>query len=135
MSPWFHAAAGGAVFGLGSGLLVLGSGRVAGVGGIAAGLVGAERSERSWRAAVLAGMIGGAALAAMLLPEAIDRDYAPALTRLLPGALLVGAGTRIGNGCTSGHGVCGVGRFSLRSIIAVCMFCLAGGITEWAVGR
>jgi len=118
--PLLAALAGGLLIGAAAlGLLAL-SGRVAGVSGIVGGLLPPHRGDLDWRLAYLAGLLaGGLLLHAMgALPDAVPASRAT----LVVGGLLVGFGTRLGNGCTSGHGVCGLGRGSPRSLAAVLTF-------------
>lgn len=119
--------AGGLLIGAASlGLLAL-SGRVAGVSGIVGGLVPPHRGDLDWRLAYLVGLLGGGLLLHLWvgLPTAVPASR----TALIVGGLLVGFGTRLGNGCTSGHGVCGIGRGSPRSFAAVLTFMSAAFIT------
>lgn len=119
-TPW-SALAGGALLGLSASLLLLFSGKIAGISGIVAGLLTPQKGEYQWRLAFLLGMLSSAFI---LMPFAIslpELAYQP-LTYVVIAGLLVGFGTRIGNGCTSGHGIIGMGRFSKRSIAATCVF-------------
>ncbi|CAM3677727.1 YeeE/YedE family protein [Roseateles saccharophilus] len=122
------ALAGGVLIGLAAALLVLLGGRIAGISGILGGLLRRVPGERAWRLAFIVGLAAApwlyAALAAPLQPR-IDTGWA---TLLLAG-LLVGIGTRYGAGCTSGHGVCGLSRLSLRSAVATATFMAAGFAT------
>jgi uncharacterized protein len=113
---------GGALIGLAAAMLMLLTGRLAGVSGIVGGLLQARPADQGWRIAFVAGLIAApliAALAGAPLPR-------PAMTQNLAliavAGLLVGFGSRMGNGCTSGHGVCGFARFSVRSIAATVIF-------------
>ena len=115
------ALVGGVCIGAAAGLVFLLLGRVAGVTGIVAGAAPSLRHGSSWRAAFLAGLIGAGAIATMLSPHAIGRSDA-SWTLAAIGGLLVGFGARYGGGCTSGHGVCGVGRLSRRSIAGCATF-------------
>ena len=123
------ALLGGMLIGLAASLLLLVNGRVAGISGITGGLLEGPRRDAWWRVAFLAGLAAGAAIMARALPQA----FAPSLSRsavtLLGAGLLVGYGTRLSNGCTSGHGVCGVSRGSLRSIAATATFIATGAVT------
>lgn len=117
------ALIGGVLIGLGAVGLMAFSGRIAGIAGIAGGLFfGARGEDIGWRLAFVAGLIAGPgvvlALGGALPPIQID---AP-LTVVVLGGLLVGFGTRLGNGCTSGHGVCGLARLSPRSAVATLTF-------------
>jgi uncharacterized membrane protein YedE/YeeE len=116
------ALLGGACIGLGAVLLMLFLGRIAGIAGIVGGLFGFNREEAGWRAAFVLGLIAGPLIVALVqgaLPV-VTLDAAPPL--IVAGGLLVGFGTRLGNGCTSGHGVCGLARLSARSFVATLVF-------------
>ena len=121
LSAYLAPAAGGALVGASAVLLMLVLGRVAGVSGIVGGALFGLPTERSWRMA----FIGGALAAGLCLRVAAPQVYAaPAAgtVTLIIGGLLVGFGTRLGGGCTSGHGVCGLGRRSPRSLAATLTF-------------
>jgi uncharacterized protein len=116
------AAVGGALIGLSAALLMMLNGRVAGITGLFAGLIDLTGSERIWRATFIAGLIA-APLSAALLGLAVPLPQMPASLAVIAAAgLLVGFGTRLANGCTSGHGVCGIARLSPRSIAATAIF-------------
>jgi len=117
---------GGALIGLAAAVYLIATGRVAGVSGILAGALG-ERAARGERIAFLAGLIGAGAIAAVIAKPATATPYATPV--LIAAGLLVGFGTRIGGGCTSGHGVCGVSRLSKASLIATVTFMLTGAAT------
>ncbi|HTV17402.1 MAG TPA: YeeE/YedE family protein [Polyangiaceae bacterium] len=113
---------GGALIGLSASLLLLGSGRIAGVSGIAAGaLFSPGEGQRAWRLAFLVGLVAAGVPFVLLAPAAIEASPRP-LGWLAVAGLLVGVGTRLGSGCTSGHGVCGVSRLSPRSLMATALF-------------
>lgn len=128
MSSWFVAFLGGVMIGLSAAALLLFNGRIAGVSGMVNGL--ARRSsgaEWAWRAAFIAGLVGAGGLTMHLLHQA---TASPArLPVLLLAGVLVGFGTSLGGGCTSGHGVCGLGRFSVRSLVAVLTFMASAIVT------
>lgn len=119
-TPW-STLGGGILIGLASLLLLFALGRIAGVSGIAAGLLPPRRGDAAWRLAFVLGLPAGAALWMLWQGGGSVASHAPSWQLALAG-LLVGWGTRIGAGCTSGHGVCGLGRFSPRSLAAVCTF-------------
>lgn len=126
-TPW-RALAGGVLIGLAAAALLLLNGRIAGISGVLGGLLRSGRGERPWRAAFVLGLLAAPAL--YLLFAALPRaqiDASPG-TLVLAG-LLVGLGTRYGGGCTSGHGVCGLSRLSLRSLAATLAFMGAGVAT------
>ncbi|HEU5058267.1 MAG TPA: YeeE/YedE thiosulfate transporter family protein, partial [Kofleriaceae bacterium] len=120
--------AGGAIIGLGAAVLYLLSGRIAGVSGILGGALVPRAGETGWRLMFLAGLIGGGAIGALAAPEAYGLPRG-SLLLLLAAGVLVGFGTRLGNGCTSGHGVCGVARLSRRSMAATALFIAAGVVS------
>ena len=122
---------GGALIGLAATVYLLATGRVAGVSGILAGALG-DREHRGERLAFLAGLIGAGLIAAVVssafgAAPAIASPYPTPV--LIVGGLLVGFGTRVGGGCTSGHGVCGISRLSIASLIATGAFIAAGAVT------
>ena len=123
---------GGGLIGLSAALLWLWNGRVAGVSDIAGGVLQARSEERSWRLLFLLGLVMGGALMSYALPSAFDVAAAsPPVTTVLSG-LLVGVGTALANGCTSGHGVCGVSRLSPRSLAATASFIVTGMLVVYA---
>lgn len=119
------AAVGGALIGLSAVLLMLFNGRIAGVSGILGGLLGGSATDRFWRIAFIAGLIA-APLTAALVGYAVPRPQLPGnMITIAVAGLLVGFGTRLGSGCTSGHGICGISRLSPRSIAATGIFMIA----------
>ena len=129
LSP-FVAAGGGLLIGTAAALLLLFSGRVAGVSGMAAAATRIAPSSTPWTQAVafVLGLPLGAALIAQFVRRP-DIELTTSLPLIIAGGLLVGFGTRLGNGCTSGHGVCGMARLSPRSIAATATFMFAGFAT------
>ncbi|QJE72826.1 YeeE/YedE family protein [Aerophototrophica crusticola] len=123
--------AGGVLVGAAATWLLLATGRIAGISGILAGLLTPVSGDVSWRVAFLAGLVlAPLAHAAILAPPEVAVSASPVL--LVAAGLLVGFGTRLGSGCTSGHGVCGLGRRSARSLAAVATFMAAGLATVYA---
>jgi uncharacterized membrane protein YedE/YeeE len=124
----YSAAAGGALIGAAAALLWVALGRIAGISGILGGLAGAPAGEHGWRLAFLGGLVGAPLLyaAALGAPEVL---IAADPARLALAGLLVGFGTRLGAGCTSGHGVCGIARLSPRSIAATGVFMATAAAT------
>jgi uncharacterized membrane protein YedE/YeeE len=128
------AAIGGALIGLSAALLMLLNGRIAGVTGIFAGLIEPQTSDRLWRATFVAGLIA-APLAAGAIGFAVPLPQMPSnIVIIAVAGVLVGFGTRLSNGCTSGHGVCGIARLSPRSIVATVVF-MAAAIIVVALTR
>jgi uncharacterized protein len=119
------AAIGGALIGLSAVLLMVFTGRIAGVSGIFAGLINPQTTDRAWHAAFIAGLVA-APVSAAFVGYAVPTPQMPgSYITVVVGGLLVGFGTRLGNGCTSGHGICGIARLSPRSIAATGMFMVA----------
>lgn len=104
------------------------NGRILGVSGLAGGLIDGPQADRGFRAWFLGGLLAGALALVFLMPGAFGRSPA-SLPVLAVAGLLVGFGTRLGNGCTSGHGVCGNSRLSLRSLVATITFIGIGMVT------
>ena len=132
-TPW-SALTGGVLIGIAAALLLLVTGRIAGVSGIVGGLLRPAPGDIGWRIAFVVGMLLSPIvfIAASALPPL---QIAAGYPMLIAGGLLVGLGTRYGSGCTSGHGVCGVARASPRSIVATLAFMLAGFVTVYLVGH
>jgi uncharacterized membrane protein YedE/YeeE len=133
-STWFIALFGGALIGLASMLLLLGNGRIAGISGIAGGLLQRATADRTWRLAFIGGLAATGLVAALGAPTAIGPPVR-SIAAVVVAGWLVGFGTRLGSGCTSGHGVCGLSRWSGRSLIAVATFMATGAITAMIAGR
>jgi uncharacterized membrane protein YedE/YeeE len=129
---WIEPLVGGALIGLAATLMMALNGLVMGVSGIVGGLLDPREKAKSWRWAFLLGMLSMALLLLFWYPSAFAESPASS-SLLIVGGFLVGLGTRLGSGCTSGHGVCGMSRFSLRSLVATLSFMLAGFITVWLV--
>ena len=123
---------GGALIGLAAALLLLANGRVLGVSGIVSGLFQRE-SGKDWRLAVILGIFSGGFILQLLRPKAFQLELPQSLFVLAVAGILVGFGTRLGSGCTSGHGICGVSRLSKRSLIATITFMAAGAATVYVV--
>ena len=123
------AALGGALIGLAATVLMWGIGRISGISGIVRSVVSPGAEGRHWQSVFVAGLLVGAWLVYDLTPaHFIPRGGYPAAL-LVAGGLLVGYGTALGSGCTSGHGVCGLARFSLRSLAATLTFVAVGMVT------
>jgi uncharacterized membrane protein YedE/YeeE len=130
-TPW-SALIGGVIIGLAAAMLAVLNGRVAGISGIVGGLLRPSFPDFTWRAAFVAGLLIAPILYVMVatLPPIVIESGYPVI---VIAGLLVGVGTRYGAGCTSGHGVCGLSRFSLRSVVATGIFMLAGFATVYVV--
>jgi len=126
-TPW-SALTGGVLIGVAVAMFLLLNGRIAGISGVVGGLLRPARGDIAWRVAFVAGLIVAPLLYALAAPPPalhIDAKYGAVLLA----GLLVGVGTRLGSGCTSGHGVCGLSRLSLRSLVATLAFMGAGFAT------
>ena len=126
------ALAGGVLIGIAVSILLWVNGTIAGISGILGGLVSGARGEVGWRLVFLAGLVLGNLLYRAIageVPISIDTP----LPALAVAGLMVGFGTRIGAGCTSGHGICGIARFSTRSIVATAVFMTTGAATVFVI--
>ena len=122
MHPYFAALIGGSLIGLAGVMLLVTEGRIMGISGILGGIISHRTAaEFNWRLAFLAGLIVGAVPFA-LSGQFFDFEIGTPTGWLIVAGLLVGYGTRLGSGCTSGHGICGLGRLSKRSLVAVIVF-------------
>src|SRR5215210_293891 len=113
---------GGLLIGLAVALLLVLNGRIGGVSGIVGGLLTFEGRDLDWRAAFVAGLVIGALAYTLAVGSASLVQVGTSLPVVVVGGLLVGFGTRLGSGCTSGHGLCGLARFSRRSVVATSVF-------------
>lgn len=123
------ATIGGLLIGLASVALMLGNGRIAGISGILGGLFQGAGGDRRWRLAFIAGLLIAPWLYTAVSGAKPDIVFPTSTPLLILGGLCVGFGTQMGSGCTSGHGVCGISRFSLRSTVATVTFMLTGMLT------
>lgn len=119
---------GGILIGLSASLLLLSHGKIAGISGILGGLLSPGTEDRSYRFWFLGGLLGAGLLLAQVYPGAFPSTSSTPLGAVALAGLLVGYGTRLGNGCTSGHGVCGLSRFSARSLAATLTFMGTGAV-------
>lgn len=127
---WIWGLTGGLLIGLGAAVFLLGNGRIMGASGILGGLFErAPKDVKSERLVFIAGLIGMPLLQRPLIAPEVQTHLTANLAVVIAAGLLVGVGTRIANGCTSGHGVCGISRFSLRGIVATVIYILAGALT------
>ena len=130
-TPW-AALAGGVLIGLASVSFALGLGRIAGISGIVAGLLRPKKGDFGWRIAFVGGLLAAPLIYSLATPlPALRIDAGVPL--LVAAGLLVGIGTRYGSGCTSGHGVCGLSRLSVRSLVATAAFMATGFATVFVV--
>jgi uncharacterized protein len=124
------ALAGGGLIGLAAVVLMLGNGRIAGISGIFAGLLmSAINDEFKWRLVFIIGMLMGAAWTGLFYFDSTSIAFSGGPATIIPSGIIVGIGTVFGSGCTSGHGICGLSRFSLRSLAATCIFMAVAIIT------
>ena len=126
---------GGALIGLAAILLLLADGKIAGISGMVGGLLRSRARVNGWRYAFLAGLAAGGLGMRLAGWEVFTPLAGRSTGALLAAGLLVGFGTQVGAGCTSGHGVCGLGRFSGRSAAATLTFIAAGAVTVFVVRR
>jgi uncharacterized protein len=132
-TPW-QSMGGGALIGLATVLLMLTLGRIMGATGILSGLLmPSAPSDRTWRLAVLLGMVSGPVVILALTGQMPDVDVPVSLPMLLLGGFIVGVGVTFASGCTSGHGICGMARLSRRSIAATATFMISTGLTVFVV--
>ena len=120
---------GGVLIGLAAALLLLFNGRIAGISGIVDGVVHPSRGDVGWRAAFVGGLVAAGLVLPLLWPAALPDELPRSVVIMAVAGLVVGFGTRMGSGCTSGHGVCGLSRFSPRSLAAVLTFMGTGIVT------
>lgn len=128
--PWLSLI-GGALLGLSATMLLMINGKVAGISGIVNGVLSPKRNDLFWRLLFLSGMVLGGALSVIVIGVEIPSTESIPTFILIIAGLLVGFGTRLGNGCTSGHGICGVGRLSFRSIVATAIFMVVAALTVY----
>ncbi|WP_332878643.1 YeeE/YedE family protein [Massilia sp. S19_KUP03_FR1] len=130
-TPW-ASLAGGILIGLAAALFLLFNGRIAGISGILGGLLQRPAGDMAWRIAFLLGLVGAPPVYGIVAPLPTVQVDAGTATLVVAG-LLVGIGTRYGSGCTSGHGVCGLSRGSMRSLVATAAFMTAGFVTVFTL--
>lgn len=124
---------GGTLIGLAAIGLLLFNGRIAGISGMLDGILHPKPNDTAWRVLFIAGLLAGAWLVSWMIPPALAIRIDVSTPAIIVGGLLVGLGTRIGSGCTSGHGVCGVGRLAPRSIAASATFFSFAAITVYII--
>src|SRR5712691_3755074 len=126
---------GGMLIGLSASMLLLCDGKIAGVSGIVADMLSPAKHDTLWRIVTVAGLLTGGFLLGLFSPQTFAINLARSWSALVLAGLLVGFGTRLGNGCTSGHGVCGVSRLSTRSIVATATFIFTGAVVVFVVNH
>lgn len=135
---WIMALGGGILIGISVSLMLMFNGRVTGISGIAYGLVRPHKGDLSWRFSFIFGLIFGGVILWSISPQDFGQPLLPDFTTVIVAGLLVGFGTVLGSGCTSGHGVCGISRLSPRGLVATALFITSGIVTvailrEWGM--
>jgi hypothetical protein len=130
-TPW-TALLGGAIIGLAALMLYAGNGRLAGISAIFAGVFYAPTPRNRWRWMFIAGLVAGGLAMALIEPTYFPREAPRPVALLALAGVLVGFGTRLGGGCTSGHGICGNARLSRRSMVATVTFIATGALAVLA---
>ncbi len=125
------ALVGGVLIGISASILLLFNGRTAGISGIVGGLVSLPKGDMLWRGLFLGALVVGALLYRLADPASAVIKITGSVPLLVIGGLIVGFGTRLGSGCTSGHGVCGIARLSRRSVVATLCFMLSAMVTVY----
>ena len=128
-----EALIGGSLIGVAAVALMFFHGRIAGISGIVGGLFSATGSEAAWRVAFVIGLIAAPFLVGLVQGGMPQADVTATTPLMIAGGLLVGLGSRFGAGCTSGHGVCGIARFSTRSIVSTLTFMATGALTVFII--
>ncbi|NVJ57691.1 MAG: YeeE/YedE family protein [Vibrionaceae bacterium] len=126
--PW-ESLAGGILLGISATIMLLLNGKVAGISGIMTGLLTPKSKDFAWRLLFALGMVSGGVIGVLVFASEVPTVYSSSTLILALAGLLVGIGTRLGNGCTSGHGICGIGRLSKRSMVATCVFMFVAAVT------
>ena len=126
--PW-QEIIGGLILGLAAVLLLIANGKVLGVSGVLAKILTPIKNDFLWRIVFIFGLVIGGLMGAEVFDSFFPQKLDAPLVLIITSGLLVGMGTHLGSGCTSGHGICGIGRLSRRSIIATCVFMIFAAIT------
>ncbi len=127
LDPW-PPLAGGALIGSAAAILLLSTGRIAGISGVVGGILQPRPSDFAWRVTFAGGLLSAGVLGALFAPHLLETNFSRPPVLVVIAGLLVGFGVRLGNGCTSGHGVCGLSRGSPRSLASVLTFMATGAI-------
>ncbi|MEE2671985.1 MAG: YeeE/YedE thiosulfate transporter family protein [Bdellovibrionota bacterium] len=130
-----NALIGGAIIGLAASLLLLTLGRIFGITGIMSGMFSGFNKSNIWQYMIVLGLILGSAITSIFMPQFFQYEFKTSLPLMALAGFLVGYGTRLGSGCTSGHGVCGLPRLSIRSFVATMTFMTSGIVTVFIMGR
>lgn len=130
---WLPALGGGLLIGLAAALLMGLNGQILGVSGISANAIDPSTPDRGWRIALLVGMVAAGVLMAWLMPGSLQIDHPKSLGFYVVSGLAVGYGARLGSGCPSGHGICGLSRLSPRSLAATITFMSTAIATAFVV--
>jgi uncharacterized protein len=131
----FASLAGGLLIGISAAAMLLFNGKIAGISGILAGVLRPTKFDTSWRLCFVAGLMVGGLILRVILPQSFAFGIIRSTGVLAIAGVLVGMGTRLANGCTSGHGVCGVSRLSVRSMLATSIFIATGAAVVYAVNH
>jgi uncharacterized membrane protein YedE/YeeE len=131
LSHYLFALFGGVLIGFAALFMLLFNGRILGVSGILGGLFGTTSRRELWRWCFILGIFFGGILLQLVMPSALENSLNRTPLALVFAGLLVGWGTRLGSGCTSGHGICGVSRLSPRSLLATLIFMVVAILTVW----
>ena len=130
MNPdYIYASIGGVIIGASTIIMLFFNAKITGISGILGSALNPPSKEHFWRYAFLFGLLIGSFIVALIEPSLFTYQVRMSPTQAILGGLLVGFGTRVGSGCTSGHGVCGLARFSKRSLVATLTFMICGIIT------
>lgn len=124
---------GGGLIGIASVLLMAANGRIAGISGIAGGLFVPGNGDKAWRIAFILGLVAAPLFYQLITGDVPLLSFPTPFPLLIAGGILVGFGTQLGGGCTSGHGVCGISRLSMRSLVATIAFMATGALTVFLV--
>ena len=126
---------GGILIGLSASAMLLFNGKIAGISGIVGGLVDLKKNDTLWRAAFVGGLVTSGFILRLFAPQAFEFGIVRSGGALALAGFMVGLGARVANGCTSGHGVCGISRFSVRSIVATVIFIAVGAAAVYVVNH
>jgi len=130
-----HALVGGVIIGIAVSVMLYFNGRVTGIAGIIGSALRPEKTQFAWRLAFLGGLVVGGMVIKLFYPVALESTLQISTLSSIGAGFLVGFGTLLGNGCTSGHGVCGISRMSIRSIISTVTFITFGILTVFIMKK